>query len=56
VLTRVERAEPGKPNMLSRVDFKQMFTHMADVLTDHEHGFERLYDMLRCRNAGKNCE
>jgi hypothetical protein len=56
VLTRVERAEPGKSTLVNRADFKQMLTHMADVLTDHEHGFERLYDMLRCRNAGPGCE
>jgi hypothetical protein len=55
ILMRMQRAEPGSSAALDRADIELVLTSVADVLTDEQHGFERLYELVRCREASAGC-
>ncbi len=51
VLIALEREDPSATSTLSAQDFRAVFGHMAEVLLDKRRGFERLYEIVQCRNG-----
>ncbi len=57
-LTAVHREDPLERGVLSSADWKSVAREMNDVLLDRRRGFERLYDLVQCRNESDSeiCE
>jgi hypothetical protein len=51
LLLAINRPEPGAHGNLSSRDFHHVFELMAEVLLDERRGFERLYQIVQCRNG-----
>lgn len=51
VLIALEREDPGAATTPSAQDFRMIFGHMAEILRDERRGFERLYEIVQCRNG-----
>lgn len=51
--TETNRLEPGAGGVMSAADWGSAVQAMQDVLTDERRGMERLFDLVRCREAGR---
>ncbi|MFT3928362.1 MAG: hypothetical protein QM778_37890 [Myxococcales bacterium] len=51
VLLAINRPVPGAHGSLSSQDWAQVFNSIADVMLDERRGFERLYEIVQCRNG-----
>jgi hypothetical protein len=55
ILSDLQRAEPGSRASLDRDDFRRLLADLAEVMSDEERGFERLYRIVQCRAGGADC-
>ncbi len=50
-ITSVNRVDPAAQGLLSAGDWGQVSSELVEVMLDERRGFERLYELVQCRNA-----